>query len=154
MKITTIGFQIQLYTKSFIFHFCRELLEYTDGNIPLVETDLDKIADYKPVKMVRVEEPADGNEDRIDRGKQAVGVEDDDEDAGEECLPNIESHCGSNSQKAQMALKLSFTLPSSCYATMAIRELLKTSTSVCTSLQVFSSAQYASLYYYFNCTII
>lgn len=138
MKITTIDFQIQLYTQSFLFHFCRELLEYTDGDIPLVETDLDKIADYKPLKMVRVEDPADGNEDKIDCVKQAVRVEDDDEaeDAGEECLPNIES----NSQKAQMALKLSFTLPSSCYATMAIRELLKTSTSVCTSLQVFISA--------------
>ncbi|XP_041017336.1 multisubstrate pseudouridine synthase 7 isoform X2 [Juglans microcarpa x Juglans regia] len=109
-----------------------ELLEYTDGDIPLVETDLDKISDYKPMKMVRVEDPADGNEGKIDCVKQAEGVEDDDEaeDAGEECLPNIESHCGSNSQKAQMALKLSFTLPSSCYATMAIRELLKTSTSV------------------------
>lgn len=36
----------------------------------------------------------------------------------------------SNAEEAKMALQLSFTLPSSCYATMAIRELLKTSTSV------------------------
>lgn len=48
-------------------------------------------------------------------------------------LPQFESLGGTNPQGTQMALKLSFTLPASCYATMAIRELLKTSTSVCAS---------------------
>ncbi|KAK6131888.1 hypothetical protein DH2020_034361 [Rehmannia glutinosa] len=38
----------------------------------------------------------------------------------------------SKTKESEMALKLSFTLPASCYATMAIRELLKTSTSVIT----------------------
>jgi tRNA pseudouridine13 synthase len=56
-------------------------------------------------------------------------------DTNEESEREVESEqvSGSNWQETQMALKLSLTLPASCYATMAIRELLKTSTSVCTS---------------------
>ncbi|XP_062144001.1 multisubstrate pseudouridine synthase 7 isoform X2 [Alnus glutinosa] len=102
-----------------------ELLTYTDGNIPLVETDLDKIAKSKPVKIVRAEGPANGNEDSnlLDCTKQSENVENDIK------LQSDENEA-EGERDAQLALKLSFTLPASCYATMAIRELLKTSTSV------------------------
>ncbi|CAL9003560.1 unnamed protein product [Prunus brigantina] len=108
-----------------------EILKYIDGNKPLVDTDFDKIAKTKPSSL---------NEDgRLhDKTKQSecldndIGLQTDDNGAevkGEE-LPQAESLCDTNPQETQTALKLSFTLPASCYATMAIRELLKTSTSV------------------------
>ncbi|KAF3454342.1 hypothetical protein FNV43_RR04789 [Rhamnella rubrinervis] len=122
-----------------------ELLTYTDGTIPLAETDLDILAKSKPAKKAEKgaeKDPANGNEDehllnitkesehfnnniecRIDNNEV--------EKEKEVWFPQVESMRNTNSQETHMALKLCFTLPSSCYATMAIRELLKTSTSVC-----------------------
>lgn len=124
--------------------FCclRELLTYTDGNKPLAETDLDNIAKAKPVNIiVKEEEPINGNEkkDPFDSMKQSeslgknvkLSTENNEADCSKEVKESqVECGCGTNSQEAQIALKLGFTLPASCYATMAIRELLKTSTSV------------------------
>ncbi|KAK3200613.1 hypothetical protein Dsin_024028 [Dipteronia sinensis] len=118
-----------------------ELLRYTDGNKPLAETDLDIIAKARPVDVVKEPESTNGNEEKdlVDCMKQSESDKNDIEhstdnsqaDCGREVgVTQVESLCGSNSQESQLALKLGLTLPSSCYATMAIRELLKTSTSV------------------------
>ncbi|PON73871.1 Pseudouridine synthase [Parasponia andersonii] len=112
-----------------------ELLTYTDGTVPLAETDLDIIAKSKPSKFAE-EDPVNGNKERngsnstesLERSENDLELQTDnyEVDGAREVRLQVES----NSQEAQVALKLRFTLPSSCYATMAIRELLKTSTSV------------------------
>ncbi|XP_022719177.1 multisubstrate pseudouridine synthase 7-like [Durio zibethinus] len=118
-----------------------ESLSYTDGNIALSETDLDKIAKTKSVNHFKEEKPTNGTEGQepFDYMEQIESFEDDkkfstdnDEVEGsrEAEPPQIHSLPDSNSQGTHKALKLAFTLPASCYATMAIRELLKTSTSV------------------------
>ncbi|GMI79207.1 hypothetical protein like AT3G04820 [Hibiscus trionum] len=118
-----------------------ELLSYTDGNIALSETDLDKIAKTKPVNLVKEEHPTNGTEseepfdhpdelESFDDDKK-FSIDNDEVEVSREVDPlQVHSAPDSNSQEPQKALKLAFTLPASCYATMAIRELLKTSTSV------------------------
>ncbi|XP_013630112.1 PREDICTED: pseudouridylate synthase 7 homolog [Brassica oleracea var. oleracea] len=84
-----------------------ELLTYTDSNKPLAETDLDKIT------MEKIESAEETEPMKTDSNQP------------ESCETDLK-----DAEQTQRALKMALTLPSSCYATMAIRELLKTSTSV------------------------
>ncbi|CAN6818077.1 unnamed protein product [Brassica oleracea] len=86
-----------------------ELLTYTDSNKPLAETDLDKIT------MEKIESAEETEPMKTDSNQP------------ESCETDLK-----DAEQTQLALKMALTLPSSCYATMAIRELLKTSTSVST----------------------
>ncbi|XP_060218149.1 LOW QUALITY PROTEIN: multisubstrate pseudouridine synthase 7 [Lycium barbarum] len=114
-----------------------ELLSYTDGTIPLAETDFDVISKSVKKSKVREEDSANGSEELpADSSVISVGGDMLPEKGREEKInseagmQSEKSQSGGNAEGSQMALKLSFTLPASCYATMAVRELLKTSTSV------------------------
>lgn len=110
---TSSSFEIKVSMEpetNFMCNYCRELLTYTDSNKPLAETDLDRITMEKPVDKVGSAEETES-----------------DSNQPESCETDLK-----DSEQTQLALKMALTLPSSCYATMAIRELLKTSTSVST----------------------
>ncbi|CAJ1961042.1 unnamed protein product [Sphenostylis stenocarpa] len=132
-SITSItGCYRRVFQKPINFEW--ELLTYSDSDEQLVETDLDKIKKSTSTNTIKPIDVGNGKiEDAFDRIRELESSDDVPkvEIAGEQVkLPHEQSLGDSSSQDSHIALKLSFTLPASCYATMAIRELLKTSTSV------------------------
>ncbi|KAI3979793.1 hypothetical protein MKX01_013888 [Papaver californicum] len=105
-----------------------ELLRYTDVNLPLAETDLDVITKSRQVNT-GVE--AFTNESNCKNHAENITKQSEDfKNRKKDYLVWTLFSESCDSPASQVALKLGLTLPSSCYATMAIRELLKTSTSV------------------------
>ncbi|KAL9266575.1 hypothetical protein AKJ16_DCAP20920 [Drosera capensis] len=108
-------------------HNVKEILTYTDGNRPLAETDLDIILKSKASNGACLQQ---GTADGTKFNHSDSGILSDVRSNEEASKTEADCAAGESDYLTQTALKLQFTLAASSYATMAIRELLKASTSV------------------------